>query len=359
MPEFTKSPPALVERFDSIAAEYPQAQRRPTFGYPCLYVGGNMVSGLFQSSWHVRLGPAETAELLAIEGAAPFEPMPGRPMTGFTLLAAVDRRGRRGDPPLGRARDRLRRDDAAEGAEAEEDGRLEGRLRATACGPASWRRVQRGGRRERAESAVEREPAQLVAQSLVVEHELPDLVGESGALPSALQAAGRHAFVFRRCRPLGPDRVGRCPELVGRDMAHRGGLAGSIRGMPCRPTQVPGRRVRMAGGRAGLCPPDLTARPDTSEVDRPAWPVVVRPCRLEMVQHVLRAVRGPDREKTMIVVLERPAATHRDEPRIPDLGEDHQSAIPFLCPRRVARPAEAPDAATPRPRWGDGVGRRL
>jgi len=63
MAEFTKSPPVLVERFDSIAAEYPQAQRRPTFGYPCLYVGGNMVSGLFQSSWHVRLGPAETAEL--------------------------------------------------------------------------------------------------------------------------------------------------------------------------------------------------------------------------------------------------------------------------------------------------------
>ena len=86
MPEFTKSPAALVERFDSIAAEYPQAQRRPTFGYPCLYVGGNMVSGLFQSSWHVRLGPAETGELLAIEGAAPFEPMPGRPMTGVTLL---------------------------------------------------------------------------------------------------------------------------------------------------------------------------------------------------------------------------------------------------------------------------------
>ena len=86
MPEFTKSPPALVERFDSIVAEYPQAQRRPTFGYPCLYVGGNMVSGLFQSSWHVRLGPAETVELLAIDGAAPFEPMPGRPMTGFTLL---------------------------------------------------------------------------------------------------------------------------------------------------------------------------------------------------------------------------------------------------------------------------------
>ena len=44
----------------------------------------------------------------------------------------------------------------------------------------------RGGRRRANVSAVEREPAQLVAQPLVVEHELPDLVGESGALPLAL-----------------------------------------------------------------------------------------------------------------------------------------------------------------------------
>ena len=92
MPGFAKSPPELVERFDVIAAEYPEAARRLTFGYPCLYVGGNMVSGLYESSWHVRLGVAATAELMAIDGAAPFEPMPGRPMTGFTLLppAVVD-----------------------------------------------------------------------------------------------------------------------------------------------------------------------------------------------------------------------------------------------------------------------------
>ena len=86
MPALTKSPPELIERFDSIAAEYPQAARRLTFGYPCLYVGGNMVSGLFGESWHVRLAADDTAELLAIDDAAPFEPMPGRPMTGFTLL---------------------------------------------------------------------------------------------------------------------------------------------------------------------------------------------------------------------------------------------------------------------------------
>ena len=92
MPKMPKSPPELIARFDEIAADFPQAQRRLTFGYPCLYVGGTMVSGLFGSSWHVKLGPEERQELEAIPGAKPFEPMPGRPMTGFTLLpqAIVD-----------------------------------------------------------------------------------------------------------------------------------------------------------------------------------------------------------------------------------------------------------------------------
>ena len=86
MPKMQKSPPELIARFDAIAADFPQAQRRLTFGYPCLYVGGNMVSGLFEASWHVKLGPDERHALEAIPGAKPFEPMPGRPMTGFTLL---------------------------------------------------------------------------------------------------------------------------------------------------------------------------------------------------------------------------------------------------------------------------------
>jgi hypothetical protein len=175
-------------------------------------------------------------------------------------------------------------------------------------------------------SAVERKPAQRVAQSLVVEHKFSDLVGELGALPLALQAAGRHAVVFRRCRSRRPDRVGRGSELVGRHVAHRSGLAGSVRGMPCCPTQVSGRGVCMAGRRAGFAPRDLTPRPGTPEVDRQTWTVVLRPGLLEVVQDVLRAVSRPHREKTMIVVVEGPASTHGDEPRVPDLGEDHQSA---------------------------------
>jgi hypothetical protein len=84
--DMPKSPPALIDRFDTVAAEHPEATRRLTFGYPCLYVGGNMVSGLYGPHWHVKLDAAGSAELMGHPGAAPFEPMPGRPMTGFTLL---------------------------------------------------------------------------------------------------------------------------------------------------------------------------------------------------------------------------------------------------------------------------------
>jgi hypothetical protein len=82
----------------------------------------------------------------------------------------------------------------------------------------------------------------------------------------------------------------------------------------------------MAARRAGLSPRDLAPRPGSPEVDRPPWPVVLRPCLLEAVQDVLRTVGRPYREKTMIAFLEGPAATHGDEPQIPDLGEDHEYA---------------------------------
>src|SRR5438445_13636503 len=91
--------------------------------------------------------------------------------------------------------------------------------------------------RERAVSAVEHKPAQLVSQPLVVEHKFSDLVGELSALPLAFEAASRLAFVFSRCRSHRPDRVGGSTELVGRHMANRRGLAGSVRSMPCCPSK--------------------------------------------------------------------------------------------------------------------------
>ena len=120
MPKMEKSPPELVERFDTVAAEFPEATRRLTFGYPCLYVGGNMVSGLFESSWHVKLGPDERAGARGDPGQrtvrADARPSDDR----FHAHAVVDHRRRPGDPALGPAGDRVRGDAAAQGPEGEE-----------------------------------------------------------------------------------------------------------------------------------------------------------------------------------------------------------------------------------------------
>jgi TfoX/Sxy family transcriptional regulator of competence genes len=78
-----------VARFDSVAADYPDVPRRLSFGYPCLYVGGHMVTGLHGRGWFVRLGDPALREALALDGAAPFEVMPGRAMTGYALLPAA------------------------------------------------------------------------------------------------------------------------------------------------------------------------------------------------------------------------------------------------------------------------------
>jgi TfoX/Sxy family transcriptional regulator of competence genes len=86
MPSIEKSPPDLEARFEAAAARQPAAQRRKMFGYPALFVGGNLATGLFADTWMVRLGPADLADLLAMPGAAPFSPMPGRTMTGYATL---------------------------------------------------------------------------------------------------------------------------------------------------------------------------------------------------------------------------------------------------------------------------------
>jgi hypothetical protein len=86
MPKMAKSPPELVARFEAVAARHPNAQRRLMFGYPSLFIGGNYATGLCQEVWAVRLAPDDLAEALALDGAGPFSPMPGRPMKGWATL---------------------------------------------------------------------------------------------------------------------------------------------------------------------------------------------------------------------------------------------------------------------------------
>lgn len=86
MPSFEKSPPELVARFDAVAERHPEAQRRKMFGYPALFVGGNLVTGLFADTWMIRLADPDLAELLELPGASPFSPMAGRTMKGYGTL---------------------------------------------------------------------------------------------------------------------------------------------------------------------------------------------------------------------------------------------------------------------------------
>lgn len=85
MPSFEKSSTALVARFEDVAARHPEARRKPMFGYPALFVGGNYATGLYEESWVVRLGGEDLDALLAA-GGTPFSPMPGRSMKGWGAL---------------------------------------------------------------------------------------------------------------------------------------------------------------------------------------------------------------------------------------------------------------------------------
>ena len=88
MPAWTKSPAQLQEAFRAALDRFPAAERRQMFGYPAAFANGNMWTGLHTTNWVIRLPDAPRAELLRVEGAAPFEPMAGRPMTGFATLPA-------------------------------------------------------------------------------------------------------------------------------------------------------------------------------------------------------------------------------------------------------------------------------
>ncbi len=82
-----KAPPELVERFEAAVVGIKGLEMRKMFGYPAGFVGGNMVTGLHQESWIVRL-PDEARHERLDAGWPTFEPMPGRPMREYVALPA-------------------------------------------------------------------------------------------------------------------------------------------------------------------------------------------------------------------------------------------------------------------------------
>jgi hypothetical protein len=84
-PGWTRSPPELVALFEALFPG-PSAVTRPMFGYPAGFVNGNPFMSLFRETMVLRLPPEPRRELLAMEDAAAFEPMPGRPMAEYVAV---------------------------------------------------------------------------------------------------------------------------------------------------------------------------------------------------------------------------------------------------------------------------------
>lgn len=77
----------LVARFHEAVAGLEGVDVRKMFGFPAVFIGGNMTAGVHPSAdtFMVRLAEDERSERLA-DGWPPFEPMPGRTMPEYVAL---------------------------------------------------------------------------------------------------------------------------------------------------------------------------------------------------------------------------------------------------------------------------------
>ena len=138
-------------------------------------------------------------------------------------------------------------------------------------------------------------------------------------LPPALKSSGGVALTLRRGSTCGLDRIGSSTEFVRGDVGDGSGLASSVRGMPCSPTQVSGRAHRMAARRASLHNLDLATHPSAGLLDRLTRSWVLRLSRLEQVKNVLCARCRPKSQKLVIRIGQGATAADRHKARVSDL----------------------------------------
>src|ERR1700716_4678645 len=72
--------------FQKLVPSDPAITTRPMFGNLAGFVNGNMFCGLFGEDLFVRVSEADQAKVRK-QGGRAFEPMPGRAMTGYVVVA--------------------------------------------------------------------------------------------------------------------------------------------------------------------------------------------------------------------------------------------------------------------------------
>jgi TfoX/Sxy family transcriptional regulator of competence genes len=79
------SPEPLNAAFRAAVDPLPGVTRRMMFGYPTAAVNGNMFACLLEDRMALRLESDDREALLQHEGAAPFEPIDGRPWREYVV----------------------------------------------------------------------------------------------------------------------------------------------------------------------------------------------------------------------------------------------------------------------------------
>ena len=83
MPKFKPAPEWIKAFFAETLGDFPMAEQRKMFGYPCAFINGQMFVGVFADRLMMRLPEEERAKFLKLPGAKLFEPMAGRPMKEY------------------------------------------------------------------------------------------------------------------------------------------------------------------------------------------------------------------------------------------------------------------------------------
>jgi len=81
---WVKASQGLMDLFAESVPDDPRVERRKMFGYPSIFVGGNMCAGVFQDRIFARVSPDVRAQLPG--GGEDFTPMAGRPMKGYIFV---------------------------------------------------------------------------------------------------------------------------------------------------------------------------------------------------------------------------------------------------------------------------------
>jgi len=80
------SPAELIERFARLAPALPGVEQRKMFGYPALFLNGNMLAGLYGRGVVLRLPHLERQALITAGQAVPFVAMGGRVMREWVVV---------------------------------------------------------------------------------------------------------------------------------------------------------------------------------------------------------------------------------------------------------------------------------